>query len=252
MREARSPKREARSPRTSLWLLASGFWLLASFASTGCSTPTKEEAPKGPIRFAVIAAPELGSDDALLLKAVGRVAREPGLDFVLVPGPLLAVDADATSLELLKNALEQIAQPVYVGFACVSSGAATASKLKREDILLALEKMGPGDEHAIAYHRLPPNTKAVVVNVIGPDGTDSIETPDRGTREIALGASVRQPFLRVAVGKSTALAAAPASLLVSPLPTANAVVLVAIWPERLEVSVVPLDGAPVRVLEPTH
>ncbi|HZU96865.1 MAG TPA: hypothetical protein VFF73_09250 [Planctomycetota bacterium] len=226
--------------------------LFLSVIAVGCSTPTKDETPKGPIRFAVIAAPELGADDALLLKAVGRVAREPGLEFVLVPGPLLAVDADATSLELLKNALEQIAQPVYVGFSCVSSDTASATKLKREEILLALEKMGPGEEHAVAYHRLPPNTRAVVVNVIGPDGTDSIATPDKGTREVALGASSRDPFLRITVGKSTALARSPASLVVSPLATSNAVVLAAIWPERLEVSVVPLDGAPPRVLEPTH
>src|SRR5580658_7734959 len=109
--------------------------------AVGCSTPTKEDRPSRPVRFAVIAAPEMGADDSLLLQAITKLSRESELDFVLIPGPLLATGADEEALEVLKNDLGQIAPPVYVGFAAVSSEAAAGCKLKREDILTALEKM---------------------------------------------------------------------------------------------------------------
>ena len=156
---------------------------LVALLASGCSSSDKkDDGPPRPVRFAVIGAPEVGATDDDLAAAIGKLSREPDLDFVLVPGPLLAKDADATALELLKNDLGQLAPPVYVGFAAVSSGS-SGSALKAEDILSALEKMGPGEEHAVSYTRSPPRAPTVLVDVLSPDGKSKLEGAEKAPAE---------------------------------------------------------------------
>jgi hypothetical protein len=244
---------------------------LAAVVISGCSTPKKEDGPPRPIRFAVIAAPEVGANDDDLAAAIGMLSREPDLDFVLVPGPLLAKEADAIALELLKNDLGQLAPPVYVSFAAVGSGTAT---LKATEILAALEKMGPGEEHAVAYLRTPPRQQGLNVNVVGPDGKSPLEKRPEGKRVVTLGAANEkfESDLEVRVGDpgpaddrvrldprsprgtlavpSSAPGWCPPTLRVPPLQRSKLVVLVTVYPRRLEVQPVALQGPNPPALEP--
>lgn len=219
--------------------------LVLALLVAGCTTEKKEEGPPRPVRFAVIAAPEVGGDDGDLLLAITKLSREPELDFVLVPGPLLAKDADATSLELLKNDLGQIAPPVYVGFAHVTSASATT--LRADEILTALEKMGPGQEHAVAYNRTPPRQPNVVVNVVGPDGRSGLENTPEGKLVVTLGRAAGDLLVRLrdvpAVEAYEETARASPELDVPPLSRAKVFVIATIWPtKRVEVQPVALDG----------
>jgi hypothetical protein len=218
-------------------------------ALVGCSTPKKDDGPPRPVRFAVIAAPEVGADDGDLAMAVTKLSREPELDFVLVPGPLLAPEADATSLELLRNDLGQIAPAVYVGFACVTT--ATSGALKSEDVLGALEKMGPGAERAVAYDRVPPRAPRVRVSVIGCDGKSTVENKSANERLIQVGRGPLAADLTVVVGSDKIVLDRPsATLLVAPLSRSKLMALVTIWPERLEVQPFALEGRNPPELEP--
>lgn len=214
--------------------------LVSLIAFAGCSSEKKDDGPARPVKFAVIGAPEVGANDDDLALAIGKLSREPDLDFVLVPGPLLAKDANALSLELLKNDLGQLAPPVYVSFASVGSG---TSALKADEILSALERMGPGDEHAVAYTRTPSRTPRVLVNVVGPDGKSKLDKRPLDKRVITLG-SVEAADLAVLLADRTALdgkAACP-TLSVAPLAKGKAYILVTIWPKRLEAQPVALEG----------
>src|SRR5581483_436153 len=106
---------------------------------------------------------------------VTKLSREKELAFVLVIGPLFATDADATSIELLKNDLGQIAAPVYVAFASTapvaSDAPAAKGGLKPEEILSAVESMGPGPGHKLAYVARPERARRVAVNALAPDGS---------------------------------------------------------------------------------
>jgi hypothetical protein len=222
---------------------------LATLVATGCTTEKKEEGPVRPVKFAVIGAPEVGENDDDLAAAIGKLSREPDLDFVLVPGPLLAKGATPLALELLKNDLGQLAPPVYVSFAAVESG---TSALKAEEILTALEKMGPGDEHAVAYSRTPSRTPKILVNVVGPDGKSKLDKAPEGKRVIQLGPGP---------GPDLAVVLAPGSTVVLPSSLASPIlgipalakgkqyVLVTIWSGRTEVQPVALEGPNPPALE---
>jgi len=210
-------------------------------AITGCSTEKKPDAPPRAVRFAVIAAPEIGTDDTDLALAVTKLSREPDLDFVLVPGPLLATDADQSALDLLKEDLGQIAPPVYVKFASVCSG--TRSALKAEDILGALEKMGPGPEHAVAYSRTPSHAPRIVVDVVGPDGKDTlVERPEDGV-VIAVGKAAANVSILVGDGVEVEARAGP-ELLVPALSRGKKFVIATFYRASgaLDVQPVALEG----------
>ncbi|MBI3722708.1 hypothetical protein HY251_01945, partial [bacterium] len=161
---------------------------LLSLSLAGC-TREKKEPERRPIRFAVIAAPEIGADDGDLALAVTALSLVKDLAFVLVPGPLLAGDADEVSLELLKNDLGQIAAPVYVALSTTAavpseSPAAKAGKLTSAKVFLALESMGPGASHAVSYYGQPEAAPGVVVNALGPDGTGAVSPVPAGTTRL--------------------------------------------------------------------
>ncbi len=233
--------------------------VLLALAASGCTAEKKDEGPARPVKFAVIGAPEVGANDDDLALAIGKLSREPDLDFVLVPGPLLAKDATPLSLELLKNDLGQLAPPVYVSFAAVGSG---TTALRAEEILQALEKMGPGDEHAIAYTRTPPRASKILVNVVGPDGKSKLEKPPEDKRVISVGdssilghSSVGLDDLIVLVAPGPFAARARESdvnpfLHVPPLSSAKQFAIVTIWPARLELQPIALEGANPPGLEP--
>jgi len=88
--------------------------LLALLA--GCAS--EPPAPPPPVRFAVIGAPALPGPDAgptaeeALFEVVTLLSQVPDLDFVLVPGPLLAT-GDRAARDLLTAALGSLAGPVY-------------------------------------------------------------------------------------------------------------------------------------------
>ena len=211
--------------------------VLALLVLAGCSTPKKEDGPPRPIRFAVIGAPEVGSDDADLALAVTKLSRETGLDFVLVPGPVLAKDATASSLDLLREDLGQIAPPVYIGFAAVVS--ASSCTLKAEEILTALEKLGPGPEHAVSYERTPPRQPRVLVRIAGPDGKETEGKPPEGGKLVKLG-GVGDADLTVRLGDTLALE--PRELTAPALSRSKTFLLVTIYPGRTEVQPVALEG----------
>jgi hypothetical protein len=210
---------------------------LLALALGGCSTPKKEEGPARPVRFAVIGAPEVGTDDADLALAVTKLSRETGLDFVLVPGPVLARDATSSSLELLREDLGQIAPPVYVGFAAVVS--ASSSTLTAEEILTALEKLGPGPEHAVSYERTPPRQPNVLVRVAGPDGKEADGKPPEGGKLITLGG---RGDADLTVRLADALALEPHELKAPALSRSKSFFLVTMYPGRTEVQPVALEG----------
>jgi hypothetical protein len=233
----------------------------------GCATAEKvDKGPPRPVRFAVIAAPEVGDDDGDLALAVTRLSRERDLDFVLVPGPVLASDATAISLELLKNDLGQIAPPVYVAFSAasaVTSRSVASGTLGAEEILTALEGMGPGSGHAAAYHRSP--RPGVVVNVLGPDGSSALDkaAPESTKRVIGLQAS-GEPSDRADVlvrpspsGDVVVLPEdlapprpRPVTLLVPPLGSSKVLAVATVYPDHLDVEVVPLEGPPRGRMDP--
>jgi predicted component of type VI protein secretion system len=227
--------------------------LILATTLLGCSSsPRTRDEDTRPVRFAVIAAPELRADDGDLLLAVTRLSREKDLAFVLVPGPLLAKDADRTSLELLKNDLGQLAPPVYVAFAAVSSGTVAAASPTDDEILTALEGMGPGAEHRISYQHVPARAPGYVVNVLKWDGTGGLKEIPPGTkRVIQLTASTK---LLERADISVALAAdanvsvtkdAPSSSIeirVPALSRGKALAIATLFPLGLDVAIVPLEG----------
>lgn len=180
-----------------------------ALALAGCSSNETHEAVERPVRFAVLAAPELGADDGDLLSAVTRLSREKELGFVLVIGPLFAPDADATSLESFKNDLGQVAAPVYVAFssAAVVGSATPARKLGADEILAALEGMGPGAAHKLGYVARPDRARSVAVNALAPDGTGAVPALPADARRL-----VR--FGTVPVAEKDAAAAAVPDIIV--------------------------------------
>jgi hypothetical protein len=199
--------------------------LLALLA--GCAgAPTEEERPE-PVRFAVITAPALGGDapgaewtgEDLLLEAVTRLSGEPGLDFVVVAGPLFAAPS-AEARDVLVGALGSIAPPVLVALA--------PGDLDAPDLLEALEALA-GHGGKAAYTRTP--RPEVRVSALGPDGAPP---PQGASAEPAEGA--RRALAVLAAGAGVPLAPealAATALLITP-GAAPALAAVPGGPLRLE------------------
>jgi hypothetical protein len=147
--------------------------LVALVALTACATPPPPPPPPPPIRFAVIGAPEIGSDPAALealQAAMTRITVTRGLTFVLVPGPLLAPGSSKDTLEDLKGTLDFSTVPLYVSFAPAPPGPAREGSITGEDVLAALENRGPGAARKVAFRAEPSTNADASVVALGPDG----------------------------------------------------------------------------------
>jgi hypothetical protein len=240
----------------------------------GCRSGEPTEPRERKVRFAVVAAPEVGQDDGDLLTVVTRLSREKDLAFVLVLGPLLAKDADATSLDLLKNDLGQIAAPVYVAFSAtsaVSSGIpCVPSKLTDEEFLSAVEGLGPGAAHKASYTARPDRAKGVVLNALAPNGSGAAESlPEDAEYLLWFGSRLDErkpsstevvPDLIVSTSPSGAVvlegirpgeskvANEPVRILVPTLAFGRAFAVVTLSPASVEVGPIPIDRAAGKTL----
>ncbi|MCO5166750.1 MAG: hypothetical protein M9894_10340 [Planctomycetes bacterium] len=122
----------------------------------GCAAREPAPPPR-PVRFAAFVAPRLGPAPAdlpagqlgpedVLLEVVTALSGEPGLDFVLVAGPVVAGD-DPGDRDALVGALGSIAAPVFV--------ALTPEEAASPDLLEALERGLPRHQGAAAYAGKP-------------------------------------------------------------------------------------------------
>ncbi len=121
---------------------------LALFA--GCAAPTATPADT-PVRFAVIAAPTLAAVDVegeeltpedALLEVVTQLSLEESLDFILVPGPLVASEDEDLRLGLI-GALGSLAGDLILALAPTDAPQAK--------LLEAFEELLPGHEGKLAY-----------------------------------------------------------------------------------------------------
>lgn len=148
-----------RSSRRS-GLLAGPLAFLApalAVATLGGCAGREPAPPPRPVRFAAFVAPALGaapadgaalSPEDVLLEVVTALSGEPGLDFVLVAGPVVADPAaEGGDRDALVGALGSIAAPVFV--------ALTADEAASQDLLEALERGLPRHKGAAAYAGRP-------------------------------------------------------------------------------------------------
>lgn len=161
--------------RAAAWLA-----LLLPLAAAGCSSDERPE-DEVALRFAVLSAPSIGmvttasgTAEDLLLEAVTELSAVTSLQYVLVPGPVLA-DATPASRESLLGALGSVAGSVVVALAPGDG--------PEKPLLEALAKSLAGHSGKAAHATKPKHGWRAVA--LAPDGTPPPPPPraDEGDDE---------------------------------------------------------------------